>query len=142
MDVIVADVVDYYLDGLRTVGPVKHDRLVEIDVLLGQVLIVNHELQIGKLVFGVNLLQADTQRAFLLKLFRLVDVELVIIVLTAPLRDRYFIWRPASQTCLFSMQLFEITVRSGQIAVPFFNDLALGTEQQLRSWRPEPSVLW
>jgi hypothetical protein len=91
VDVIVSDGVDYYLDGLRTVGLVEHDRLVEIDVLLGQVLIVKHELQIGTLVFGVGLRQADTERAFLLKLLRLVDVELVIIGLTAPLRECYFI---------------------------------------------------
>ena len=130
MDVIAANVVDYYLDGPRTVGLVEHDRLIEIDVLLGQVLIVNHELQIGILVFGVGLLQMNTERAFLLKLLRLVDVELVINVLTAPLRERYSDRRLGSRTCWFRFCPFEITVRSGHIAVPFFNNLALGTERQ------------
>ena len=81
MDVILADVVNHHLDGLRTVGRVEHNRLVEIDVLLRQVAIVHHQLQVGILVLAIRFFQADPKRSLVLELVRFPDVKLVVVSL-------------------------------------------------------------
>ena len=91
MDVVIADVVDDDLDGLRTVWHVEHDRLEEIDVLLRQVAIIDHHLEVGVLMLAVGLFQTQLNDARALELLLFREVELRVVSLALFLKQHQLV---------------------------------------------------
>jgi len=85
MYVVLADAVNYQPHGPWTIGRMERYHLKEIHVFLQEIAVFYQQLQIGILMFGVGLLQADTERTIFLKLRGLADVKLVVIALAVPL---------------------------------------------------------
>ena len=132
MDVVLADVVDDDLDGLRAVWHVEHDRLEEIDVLLRQVAVVDHHLQVGILMLAVGLLQPQFNDAGALELLRFREVELRVVPLALLLEQHQFVVRVRDGPGEFSARVDEIALRARQAGAGIVDRLALGIELRLQ----------
>ncbi len=72
---VLVNLVYDQLDGLRLIGIVQPDRLIEIHFFLRQFVVVHQHHQVIALVFGVGLAQRNLDRAFPLETFGFCQIE-------------------------------------------------------------------
>src|SRR5713226_5662124 len=87
MDQVFLDAVHDHLNRLGLIFRVEPNRLIEIDVLLGELIVVDHHLHVVVLVFRIRPAQREGERPDALELLRLCQVEFEITSLSA-LRER------------------------------------------------------
>jgi hypothetical protein len=99
VNVVLTYVIDDQLDWLFAVPGVEDHRLVNVDVLLGQVEIIHQQFQVGIFMFRISLAQPNAYGSVVLELAGFIEIELEVAVFPFFLQQHQFIVSLGNGAC-------------------------------------------
>src|SRR6516165_2941648 len=86
--------------------------------------VLNNQVKVGILVFGVGFAEPDTKRAVLLELFRFGNIKFVVIALAPSLQQQQFLMCTSNGASQFRVRVSEIAACTLQLALGVSKSLA------------------
>lgn len=113
MDMVLINLVCDDLHRLSQITLVQPDRFVQIDLLLGQLVVVDHHHQVVALMFRIGFAQGDLNRPFALKAFRFGEIEFVEAAFSALFERYQLLMRLSDRTVQFVPRCAEFAFQIG-----------------------------